>query len=512
MLPPARTVVALLVALLPVAAIGAAATDDVADVDPRTVLRLTPAQAAVLAARGGELVLPAVAILPPDVAAALAGHAGPLLDLGGLHALSPEAAEKLSHHKGRLRLGGLRRLTAAVARHLARTEGQLELPGLESLDPDVAALLAQRLSFRLSLGLKSLRPEVAAALANATNDLALPAVAELTPATATALARHAGGTLRLDGLTTIDAAVAAALAGHGGFALDLSGLKAITPEAARGLAGLRGGLRLTGLESLSAAAAELLAAHEGTLWLALPEIPPDTAAALARHRGDLRLGLATLDSPELAKKLASQESPGLGSVTTLSVAAARELARRQAVLDLSGMHRLPEDVARELSACRSGVMLTGLESLTAADVAALGAARVSLDGRILAATDFETRAALLSDDAFTFDYGRLTRLTPDVARAIVGREQRLVLAAIRSFDFPQAVEVAGVLAGFQGDLALPGLESISANALSALIRKEDVEIPLLETLQINPEPDGTPSDDIIVPPGFAKRQERLRSR
>jgi hypothetical protein len=260
------------------------------------------------------------------------------------------------------------------------------------------------------------------------------------------------------------------------------------------------------------AAAEAMSAHRGDLGLALPEIPADTAAALAKHRGDLHLALKTLESRPLAAKLARQRSPGLTTLTSLSVEAARELARREADLDLSGLRRLPAGVAGELAACKVGVRLAGLESVTAADLAALGAAHVYLDGRILATSDDETRAALLAQRTLHFDYRRLTTLTPEIARAIVAREKRLDLAGITSFAFPQAVEVAAVLARFPGPLALPGLKSISANALSALIRKEDVEIPLLETLEIMPEPDGVPSEDIVVPPGFAERQERRRNR
>ena len=157
-------------------------------------------------------------------------------------------------------------------------------------------------------------------------------------------------------------------------------------------------------------------------------------------------------------------------------------------------------------------MLAGLESLAADDATALGTARAALDGRILAASNPETRAALLARDTLTFDYRRLTTLTPDLARAIVARERRLDLAGITTFTFPQAVAVADELARSAGELALPNLQAISANALSALIRKEDVDIPLVETLQILPEPDGAPSEDIVIPPGFAERQERRRPR
>jgi hypothetical protein len=173
---------------------------------------------------------------------------------------------------------------------------------------------------------------------------------------------------------------------------------------------------------------------------------------------------------------------------------------------------MPTEIARELAACTGVVNLTGLEAISSAEAEALGDARVLLDGRLLATVDAETWAALIARKRVAFDYGRLTSLNPHVAKAIVDREPQLVLAGIRAFDFPQAVEVAGVLARFRGDLSLPNLKAISANALSALIRKEDVEIPLLETLDIVPEPDGSPSEDIFLPTGFAERQERRRNR
>jgi hypothetical protein len=41
-----------------------------------------------------------------------------------------------------------------------------------------------------------------------------------------------------------------------------------------------------------------------------------------------------------------------------------------------------------------------------------------------------------------------------------------------------------------------------------LIEKEDVEIPLIETLELIPEPDGSPNDDFVIPEQFENRQQR----
>jgi hypothetical protein len=44
--------------------------------------------------------------------------------------------------------------------------------------------------------------------------------------------------------------------------------------------------------------------------------------------------------------------------------------------------------------------------------------------------------------------------------------------------------------------------------LTALIEKEDVEIPLIETLELIQEPDGSPTEDFVIPKGFETRQKR----
>jgi hypothetical protein len=43
------------------------------------------------------------------------------------------------------------------------------------------------------------------------------------------------------------------------------------------------------------------------------------------------------------------------------------------------------------------------------------------------------------------------------------------------------------------------------------MQKEDVELPRIETLQIIPEPDGSPTDDFVIPEEFQLRQNRGRT-
>jgi hypothetical protein len=70
------------------------------------------------------------------------------------------------------------------------------------------------------------------------------------------------------------------------------------------------------------------------------------------------------------------------------------------------------------------------------------------------------------------------------------------------------VQVAAALADRQGRLLLPNLKRISPKTLQALIRKEDVQIPSLDELELIPEPDGGPTEDFVIPEGFLERQRR----
>jgi hypothetical protein len=63
---------------------------------------------------------------------------------------------------------------------------------------------------------------------------------------------------------------------------------------------------------------------------------------------------------------------------------------------------------------------------------------------------------------------------------------------------------AKALAARKGRLALPNLKKISPKTLTALIKKEAVEIPRIETLEFIPEPDGSPTEDFIIPERFQR--------
>ena len=68
--------------------------------------------------------------------------------------------------------------------------------------------------------------------------------------------------------------------------------------------------------------------------------------------------------------------------------------------------------------------------------------------------------------------------------------------------------IATALTARKGPLLLPNLTKISAKTLLALIEKEDVDIPLIATLEMIPEPDGSAADDFVIPEPFQQRQQQ----
>jgi hypothetical protein len=83
------------------------------------------------------------------------------------------------------------------------------------------------------------------------------------------------------------------------------------------------------------------------------------------------------------------------------------------------------------------------------------------------------------------------------------------LESVTAFESPDSVAIAKALAARKGPLSLPNLKRISPKTLTALIEKEDVEIPPIETLELIPEPDGSPTEDFVIPEGFqGRRKER----
>jgi hypothetical protein len=79
------------------------------------------------------------------------------------------------------------------------------------------------------------------------------------------------------------------------------------------------------------------------------------------------------------------------------------------------------------------------------------------------------------------------------------------LPSLAALDSPDSVAIAKALATRKGPLSLPNLKKISPKTLSALLEKEDIEIPLIESLELIPEPDGSPTEDFVIPERFQGR-------
>lgn len=279
-------------------------------------------------------------------------------------------------------------------------------------------------------------------------------------------------------LKRLNAQTAASIAAFKGVYLGFPALPRIDAATAKELVGFQGArLHLGGLTKLDADAALALVmskAWDGELP-GLRRLRADTAKALARFRGEsLRLnGVEHLDA-DAAEALADFEG---------------------AELHLDGLRRLEPAAAKALAAFQGRVTLGRLVRLDVEAARALAGFSGSFDvpkgvrARFLAANPLtaETAAAwaALSD-------GNLPQIT--------------------AFEAPDSVAVARVLAARQGPLALPNLARISPKTLAALIENEEIEIPLIETLDIILEPDGSGNDDFVIPAPVEERQKRQQRR
>ena len=380
------------------------------------------------------------------------------LVLNGLPALDAATARTLAEFKGHsLVLDGLTALDANTAKALAAFKGTLlMLGGLPTLDAGTAKALAEFRGPRLGLGgLAELDVDAAQALAEARCGLDLSGLLKLDAEVAGALAAYKGVNLVLNGLTSLDAAGATALARSKCHNLELRRLESLDAEAARALATSKAwDGRLDKLTMLDAATAEALAERGGvqmacnqlnlSFTLDTLELDADTARALAKYKGNLYLQTRT-------------------------------------VLDL--------EAARALAKFKGPMLVVGLAHLDPDIVEAFGEYEGNLGG-------FEE---------FAEQFVATHPLSPENARGIVSLMNGN-LGFLTALDSPDSVDIAKALATRKGRLALPNLKKISPKTLTALIAKQDVEIPLTETLEFIPEPDGSPTDDFVIPAWLDARQ------
>ena len=384
---------------------------------------------------GGELALPHLAAITPDLAREFVGAGYYWLTLGGTETLSPEAAAILAGHNGQLTLTGPLPFSAAAAAKLAAHEGLLSLPHLSELPADVARAMAEHEGSLELGGVTRLTAESAAALAAHAGGLFLPAVATITPEVAAVLAPRID-TVLLTGITSIDVETATAFATHAGDELALGGLTELSPEVAAALAVYEGRLALPAVTALT----------------------PEVARPLAKHRGAL----------------------ALESLADLPADVAKELAAHEDGLDLRGIQSLSTAAARALAATRGPLLLPSLINVTPEAATALLQRRA--DSLLLEALQYVERI----DSA-------------PVAELLVAAFDDLELANLTALDGPQAAAIAGVLARTRGSLALPALEKISPRALAALLTKKGVSLPDPEGLTLTAEPGEGWTDDIVIP-------------
>jgi hypothetical protein len=125
----------------------------------------------------------------------------------------------------------------------------------------------------------------------------------------------------------------------------------------------------------------------------------------------------------------------------------------------------------------------------------------------LKALDAETAKALAGYGRGPLLLNGLTTLDAATATALVAiKNWNGQLPAFTAFDTPDSVAIAEALATRQGKLTFPNLQKISPKTLTALLTKNDVEIPLVETLEVIPEPDGSLTEDFLVPDWLEERQ------
>ena len=497
--------------------------------------------------------------LSTEAAQALAGFPGSV-SLDGLTELSPELARAL----GDLRKRSLKGVTSlspeAAAAVVEGFQGNDLTLNLTSLPADTAKELAKGRYNSLFLDrLTELSDEAAAALGECSlTNLWLRRLTELSPGAAKGLAAlkaagQLGPTLRLDslrslsleaaeafaasnityleliGLKTLSAGTARALARSKAFSGSLPGLTTLSADAAAALgtfAGNKSGgdkLNLFGLTTLDAEAARGLAAFRGNLELdGLTEIDPETAAALATYAGpNLSLaGLKTL-SAKTAAELAKAKSwnGGLRSLRSLSDEAAAALAGFEGKgLTITGVP-LSDRAVQALAGFRGASLYLIVPRLSDESVRALAAFKgesLSLAGleeppAELAGLLPEFACKNLSLHPWEFYLGGKQPVTPADARLVAAYAGRLgktcVLPKITGFETPDAVEVAEILAAAPGSLSIPNLKRVSPRTLTALIEKGNIELPPIEFIELIQEPDGSPTDDFMVPKGFQLRQK-----
>jgi hypothetical protein len=255
--------------------------------------------------------------------------------------------------------------------------------------------------------------------------------------------------------------------------LGLNGLTELDHETAKELAQFKGRLQLNGLAALDPRTAKELAQFKGRLLQlnGLATLDPQTAKVLSEGScNELQCdGLQSLNC-DAARALARAKIRACRlPLTEMDPATAKEIARFQGlVLSFPRFADLNADIVQSMAGYWGCLILGGVTTLDADTAKAFEDFKgecIALPG--LATLSVDTAAALAAADKWDGS-----------------------LPAIDAFDFPQAVAVAEALAKRKGPLCLSNLKKISPKALSALLKKKHIQIPVIDALELIPEQDG----------------------
>jgi len=323
---------------------------------------LTLEQARALPPPRAVLTLLNVKELTPEVAGIIVNpHIQTFLTLPALQAVDVATAVALSGHGGYLRLWGIETLAPDVAEALTKSPGEsLELTGVRDISPEVARALANGKRGQLVLGTRRLSGEIAAILANFHGDLWFPRLETLSLEAATGFSKH-----RRD--------------------LNL-GPAHITPDVAEVLLRHDASIGLTGVKRLAPGVEDILAKHMFEVRLMLDEID---SAPLARKlfsqtgRSASVCCFLTMSSEIAAEYARHYPPPGyLERLESLSVEAARELAKGNLEIKLPAVTELSPELATALTDRTDAVYLRGIKALDGPDAVAVAEALASTRGPI----------------------------------------------------------------------------------------------------------------------------------
>ena len=234
------------------------------------------------------------------------------------------------------------------------------------------------------------------------------------------------------------------------------------------------------------------------------------ACVLQRHpEKSNRERAAMLANKETADVYESWATLRLNGLTTLDAQTAKVLATFKGILDLDGLPALDPEAAGLLAGGNSKwLRLHGLKTLSPETARELVKSRLEAHAIFLPqldTLDVATAKVLATFKGQELILRGVVAIDVDVAKALAEYRGRLHLG-LTTID----ADTAKALSNYKGSLSFPNLKKISPKTLSALIEKRDVEIPLIETLELINEPDGSPTEDFVIPEWLESREKERK--